>query len=473
MKENEVYSIRSKSSSEPHKVAPSKPGSKSQSVQPTIPEPSLPPIPATPAVTQPVQPQNPPIAILDTPTTPPLSTPMPMDTQPQVEQSQLDQAQAIALARSKIEAIYGGQAMDTKPSQTPQIAEGYAKEQIIQATIDPNNIPAQPDHQLPAAGSAQQYGEYALPGAAGAQAQVNTPQSVAAPATVAAKKPLKSVKDKISKVNTSKVKQKAKSHLSKAKKLSSKIQKTHKEIKTADQKSKPLWKRLTPAVSLVLIVTLILNNQLVYGQISYYVTPGNRIETPTIVETEAGNQAPAGDRIIIPKINVDVPVNYKVKTYDEEAIQQGLEDGVVHYANTGMPGEVGNNVLLGHNTNNFWNSGKYKTAFVLLDRLKEGDTFEVHHKKTRYVYEIYQKKVIEPDDFSVVTQKVTEPVITLITCHPPGTSWQRLIIQARQISPEPAKSATTKGNDLPETVEGNVPGAAPGPLEDIFSWLFN
>ena len=153
-------------------------------------------------------------------------------------------------------------------------------------------------------------------------------------------------------------------------------------------------------------------------------------------------------------------------------MQAGLENGVVHYKNTGMPGVVGNNVILGHNTNNFWNSGKYKTAFVLLDRLEKGDTFEVHHEGKRYIYEIYEKKVIEPTDRSVVTQEVTEPIVTLITCHPPGTSWKRLIIQARQISPEPVRADKTVKNEIPDTVKENIPANSESAISSIFGWLF-
>jgi len=35
--------------------------------------------------------------------------------------------------------------------------------------------------------------------------------------------------------------------------------------------------------------------------------------------------------IIIPKINVEIPVVYTVDTLDENAIETGLQQGVVHY----------------------------------------------------------------------------------------------------------------------------------------------
>lgn len=454
MKEDQVYSIHSKKSSQPQKIGSD---SNSDAISPsaglvsavTPQEPQVPDLPPLPLET----------SLPPTPIPPPApEAPSPSEA----EQSQIERERAVAMAQSKINALYGEEALAAEPGQVDQIAQGYATEQIIQTEIDPTHAPSQPDHQLPPPQPEQKYAEQAP------ITESPSPEQYAPQPT--AKKHIDKIKDKIKK---SGVKEKANAHIAKARNLKNKIKQAPKNKPAAptENKKKSIWRRLAPAASLVLVITLILNNQLVYGQISYYVTPGDRIERPTIVESEAGNQAPPGDRIIIPKINVDVPINNNVKTYDEDAIQRGLEDGIVHYAKTGMPGEVGNNVLLGHNTNNFWNSGKYKTAFVLLDRLKEGDTFEIHHKEKRYVYTVYKKKIIQPDDFSVVTQKVTEPIVTLITCHPPGTSWERLIIQARQISPEPAKSDTTIGNEIPQA-EGDVPGAAPGPLEDLFGWIF-
>jgi len=474
MKENEVYSIRKSASSHPHKVTPKAhtPKNTAPIVQPPEPQPVIqapavtPSVPVEPVVQAPIQAPEPQVSL--------------------EEQTRIDRDEAIALTRSKIAAIHGEQLpeqptqAEIPQAQAPIITQGYAEEQTLQQQIDPANYHATPDHELPApiaspAPSTNDYGQFSLPGLIEPK-QAAEPTGVPVQHTVVSpvqKPAIKSrLKDKLAKIDHSKIKQQAKSHLDKAKKIKNRVKKAHAEISESDKKFKPIWKKFAPAVSLVLIITLVLNNQLVYGQISYYVTPGNRIERPTIVESKAGSMAPEGERIVIPKINVDVPINYKVKTYEEDAIQKGLEDGIVHYANTGMPGEVGNNVLLGHNTNNFWNSGKYKTAFVLLDRLKEGDTLEIHHKEKRYVYAVYEKKVIDPDNFSVVTQKVTEPIITLITCHPPGTSWERLIIQARQISPEPNQSDKAQGSDLPEGLEGDVPGAAPSVLEDLTGWLF-
>jgi len=188
-------------------------------------------------------------------------------------------------------------------------------------------------------------------------------------------------------------------------------------------------KALFSAATVVIIVLITFQNQVIIGQVSYYTSPGDRVDVPVITDISIDQAVAPESKVIIPKINVNVPVNYDITTYDEATIQRGLENGVVHYANTALPGQVGNNVILGHNTNNFWNSGNYKTAFVLLDRLENGDTIELHYNSKRYVYEVFNKKVVEPNDFSLINQQVQEPIVSLITCTPPGTSWQRLLFR--------------------------------------------
>ncbi|MBP6880024.1 sortase [Candidatus Saccharibacteria bacterium] len=230
-------------------------------------------------------------------------------------------------------------------------------------------------------------------------------------------------------------------------------------------------KALLSAVTVVIIVMITFQNQVIIGQVSYYTSPGDRVDVPVITDITIDQEVAPESKVIIPKINVNVPVNYDITTYDEATIQRGLENGVVHYANTALPGQVGNNVILGHNTNNFWNSGNYKTAFVLLDRLENGDTIELHYNSKRYVYEVFNKKVVEPNDFSLINQQVQEPIVSLITCTPPGTSWQRLFVQARQISPVPDKSKPENQADVPTTGK-SVPSAPPSLLNNLLKSFF-
>ena len=195
------------------------------------------------------------------------------------------------------------------------------------------------------------------------------------------------------------------------------------------------YKPIMSAAIVGMLVFGIFNSQVILGQVQYLTTPSGGID----VNTSESTEVPVGDedRILIPQIDVDVPV-VDEPSFDEDLVQAALEDGVVHYGNTAKPGEIGNSVLVGHSSNDWWDAGDYKYAFILLDRLQNGDEIVIHHEGTRYVYEVYDSYVVEPTDISVLEQPDDESILTLITCTPPGTSWQRLIVEAEQVSPDPA-----------------------------------
>lgn len=193
--------------------------------------------------------------------------------------------------------------------------------------------------------------------------------------------------------------------------------------------------------------------------IAPFVSPSRSVSaTPIIGQVDQ----PVGPepKIVIPKINVDVPVVYDVGTVAEDAIQEALEDGVVHYAASPEPGQKGNSVIVGHSSNNILNGGRYKFAFVLLRRLEIDDVFYVHKDGIRYTYKIYDSKVVPPTDTTVLGDAAKPNSITLITCDPPGTSINRLIIVGEQISPDPATNEEASIDVLPEETEA-LPSNAP------------
>lgn len=199
--------------------------------------------------------------------------------------------------------------------------------------------------------------------------------------------------------------------------------------------------------------------------ITPFIRPNQNVSaTPIIVDPNSAGPVGPESKIIIPKINVEAPVVYDVKTIQENDIQNGLERGVVHYSTTPNPGELGNAVIFGHSSSNILNKGKYKFAFLLLKSLDKDDTFIVQKDSKRYVYKVYNKYVTSPTDFSVLDPSDRPAIITLITCDPPGTSTNRLIIQAEQIFPDPA------GNAKSSVPSGNVGQPDQLPSNSISLW---
>ncbi len=202
-----------------------------------------------------------------------------------------------------------------------------------------------------------------------------------------------------------------------------------------------------------------------------FITPSRSVSsTPIIIDPNTSGSTSPEPKIIIPKINVEVPVVYDQPSIEEKAIQQSLEQGVVHYAITPHPGEQGNAVIVGHSSNNILNRGKYKFAFVLLSRLENGDTFMINKEGKRYVYKVYDKRIVKPDDVSVLGNLGKAASVTLITCDPPGTSISRLIVVGEQISPDPI---TNVASSITPTTEqpAILPSNAPSLWQRIKSWF--
>ncbi len=151
--------------------------------------------------------------------------------------------------------------------------------------------------------------------------------------------------------------------------------------------------------------------------------------------------APPDERIIIPRINKNVPI---VKTTDqnlikrdwsalEKDIQGALRDGVVHYPGTAEPGQNGNVVITGHSSYFSWDPGRFKDVFALLHQVVIGDKILVYHNQKLFVYEVYDIKVVTPDKVDVLTQGNGDK-LTLITCTPVGTNLKRLVVIAKPIT---------------------------------------
>lgn len=235
-------------------------------------------------------------------------------------------------------------------------------------------------------------------------------------------------------------------------------------------------RHLIPILSGVFVVLLILflqYNRLIFAPIMAYVSPGNapasEIEAidPTITQTVS-----ADPRLIIPKLNVDVPIRFGVSLKD---VMSAMNNGVAHYRIAGAsayPGEIGNFVITGHSAGDIYSSNPYKYIFSGLERLEDGDLIYVNYNSMRYTYRVIKKEVVEPSNVAALVVDTNKPLLTLVTCTPLGTSRYRLLVTAEQISP--SYEGAEAPEDLP-TIEGQVeealPSNEPSFLEKIWNFL--
>ena len=207
-----------------------------------------------------------------------------------------------------------------------------------------------------------------------------------------------------------------------------------------------------------------------------YVSPGNapasEIEAvdPTISQTVSSDP-----RLLIPKLNIDVPINFGVPLSD---VMDAMNHGVAHYRISGAsayPGQIGNFIVTGHSAGDVYSSNPYKYIFSGLERLEDGDLIYVNYESVRYTYRVVKKEIIEPTNVSALVVQTNKPIITLVTCTPLGTSRYRLLVTGEQISPaynEAAAAEEEASKATPVVDESStLPSNEPSFFESIWNWL--
>jgi sortase A len=144
------------------------------------------------------------------------------------------------------------------------------------------------------------------------------------------------------------------------------------------------------------------------------------------VPSEEGNVS-VGDgiaRIMAPGIGLDAIVVELWGLDDAD----NLKRGPGHIPDTAYPGQPGNCVISGHRTT-------YGAPFRHIEQLAEGSEITLVTATNRYIYEVYEQRIVLPTDLSVLEQG-GEPKLTLTACHPWYSAAQRIVVIARLVSSE-------------------------------------
>lgn len=144
----------------------------------------------------------------------------------------------------------------------------------------------------------------------------------------------------------------------------------------------------------------------------------------------------------IPKIGVFAPIVWNVK---ENEVLDKLREGVAHLQGSALPDSSSNVFITGHSSNYWWDKGKYKQVFALLDKLVAGDEIKVSYQNKIYLYKVRDVKVVKPSQVEVLNPTST-PTLTLMTCTPVGTTLNRLIVTTQLANP-----------DLPGSTKSSAP----------------
>ena len=138
---------------------------------------------------------------------------------------------------------------------------------------------------------------------------------------------------------------------------------------------------------------------------------------------------PADDgltRLSIPRINLDAVVT-------EGSSRRQLAIAPGHMTESPIPGLAGNSVITAHRD----------TFFRHIYELQRGDSILVQRSGEQYRFEVIGKKVVAPDDVSVL-KPTKDPHLTLVTCYPTyfiGPAPERLVVFSKLVDHAPANVA--------------------------------
>ncbi len=152
-------------------------------------------------------------------------------------------------------------------------------------------------------------------------------------------------------------------------------------------------------------------------------------QTSTTIEGEPGSSSDSpplpvaidrGDvigRIVMPDISVD-------KWVVAGATMDMLERGPGLFANTALPGQLGNSAIAGHRTS-------YGAPFSRIDKLNPGDNITIITPRGSFTYAVTETKIVPATAVEVLdTIDSTKATLTLVSCHPKWTSKDRIVVFA-------------------------------------------
>lgn len=249
-------------------------------------------------------------------------------------------------------------------------------------------------------------------------------------------------------------------------------------IATGKTARKHNFRRLIPIGVLILVILtglFLQYNRLIFAPIMAYISPNSGSVASSIeaVDPSITQTVSPEPRLIIPKLNIDVPVAFGISVSEvDAAMLQGIAQFSIPGANA-MPGQIGNLVLSGHSAGDIYSNNQYKFIFSGLERLEDGDLIYVNYESVRYTYQMVKREVVEPTDVAALIYETNKPMLTLITCTPLGTSRYRLLITAEQISPDYNSSniATPEVPDM-ATSDPEMPANSPSFFESIWNGIF-
>lgn len=154
-----------------------------------------------------------------------------------------------------------------------------------------------------------------------------------------------------------------------------------------------------------------------YEQLTATTVPTASTTPPEPALPNELNRGDVVGRIVMPDIGVN-------KWIVAGATMDMLERGPGLFANTALPGQLGNSAIAGHRTS-------YGAPFSRIDQLDPGDDITVVTPRGSFTYAVTDTKIVPATAVEVLdTIDPEKATLTLVSCHPKWTSRERIVVFA-------------------------------------------
>lgn len=130
-----------------------------------------------------------------------------------------------------------------------------------------------------------------------------------------------------------------------------------------------------------------------------------------------------GNRLVIPKIGVNISL------VGGDSEQYALSQGAWIMPGTSTPDSGSNTVVSGHR---FRYTPPHESTFYLLDKLTDGDVFQVFWEGQEYRYKVVSSIIVSPYAQEVL-DSTEHATFTMVTCNPLFSTKERLVVSGELI----------------------------------------
>jgi len=180
------------------------------------------------------------------------------------------------------------------------------------------------------------------------------------------------------------------------------------------------YKAVSGAVSSVLEETVAGANAIVEKNI------GNKETKPALKSFEPSDKE---NSIEIPKLGISAPLVVQENATKADFLKL-LNQGVVYFPSSVLPGEPGQTIILGHSAPTGWPKIRYDWVFSKISELTQGDEIFVYFNHKKYIYHVTGQVFLERGEELSHPLTNSENMLILISCWPPGKDLRRIAVEA-------------------------------------------